>query len=142
MKKISFFKPNKSATGHAAFFSLNDRDFYLNMQKQTGWDSVKNNGIFKSDKDSDKIAIKFNIVELGSIIRAILYNEPFSTVHRFGDISTSISIQQYEKKNKAKAIGISISKNKNKFSISLDMNEATVLWVFCQNAILEMSESE
>lgn len=142
MKNISFYKPNPKVTGCAASFSFKNGECYMNMAKQVGWDTNTKKGSFKSDNAADKLAIKFNQFELGSIIRTILYGEDFSTVHMFEKVSTSITIKQYTKKNNDKAIGISISKNKQRYNISLDMNEATVLWVFCQNVIWEMSEAE
>jgi len=154
MKKISFYKPNPRNTGAAASFSVrnsinNEEDFYMNIVRQVSWDSDKRLGSFKSDDPSNKIAIKFNMVELGSIIRSILYKEEFSTVHMFDKVATSISFKQSEytksykgKDTTVKVLNINVSKNKEKYSVSLDFSEATVLWVFCQHAIILMSKAE
>lgn len=149
MKKISFYKPNPRNTGGAASFSIRDEDFYMNMVRQVSWDAGKKIGSFKSDDPLNAIAIKFSMVELGSIIRCILYKEEFSTVHMFDGTGTSISFKQSEytkqvkgKDVSVKVLNINVSKNKEKYSIALDLSEATVLWVFCQHAIILMSKSD
>jgi hypothetical protein len=144
MKSIVFYKPNPRNSGCAASLScgVNTRnqkiEFYLNMVKQVSWNAAERKGSFKSEDPNNKIALKFNITELGSLCYTIATGNDFSTVHRSESGMTSIKFAPYMKGDK-RAFGLSVSRNKNKFSIGFEENEAVVIDEFCRQSIRDIS---
>lgn len=140
MSSITFFKPTPKNTGSAGSFScrLNpaggENQCYLNLIKQNGWDQSRRVATFKG---GDDIAIKFNAVELGGIARALNNKEDFSTVHKFGETTTSIKMSWYNGK-----FSLSVSKGGKKFGIGLVPNECYVLSKFIDNAIIKLCEDK
>jgi hypothetical protein len=130
---IQIFKSNKSVTGHAASFSINSKEgsLYIQLIKQTGYNAEKHLGSFKG---GDKLNVKFNIWEVGSILDALLKNTTYKTVHKSTDRTTSVSVGPYFAQDDAKKIlGYSFSfsykdgEEQKRFSISLNSGEKVVI---------------
>jgi hypothetical protein len=127
---INIFKPNGSNSGHAAFFKYHPTTdmVFLEMIKQSNWDSVNKKGSFKQDrKDPAKfIAVKLSMFELGSIINCFERRTNFSTVHMGtnGSIGINLSVKDKVDRNTNQPIG-------KFFSLGVTRsNEAVVLREF------------
>jgi len=108
MKRIEFYKPQKSGAGTCATFdcvtSLEDakkNGFYINLLKQHSWDESTRNGSFKENVNNPEKhkKIKLNDLELCNFLYVLESNgeKKFSTVHKNGDKSTPIFFEPYIK---------------------------------------------
>lgn len=139
----TFFKPNPKSTGaliqfRTAFSEKSESyETYFTIVKQVSWDSERKVGSFKSEDKDNSVAIKVNLIELGSFIYSIRNNESYSTVHKSSEGMTSIKFGPFTRGDSS-MFGFSISKSKQKYSVSLTMQEAEVFNIFCQNAVALM----
>ena len=145
MSSIVFYKPTPTVKGSGAAFSCRPHrvdknyQFYMNIIRQVGWDAQRKIASFKSNDTNNEIAVKFNVVELGRICRALAKKEAFDTVHRFNETSTSIRMGWTDYRGKP-IFSISVSQNGEKYGIGLDANEAYVVSKFCDDAILKLCQ--
>lgn len=126
---IAIYKPNSKKTGTAVSFRLvafeDETTFMLEAVKQTGWDASKKLGSFK---DGEKIATKFNVFELGGMLRGLetefeVQGDGISKFyHRSASGQTSISFLSSEK-----GFGLGIIRGKSKFFCPLTRGELAVL---------------
>jgi hypothetical protein len=130
---IQLFKSNKSVTGHAATFSVNSKEgsLYIQIIKQTGYSAERHLGSFKG---GDKLNVKFNVWEVGSILDALAKNTTYKTVHKSAAKTTSVSVGPYFAQDDPKKIlGYSFSfsykegDEPKRFSISLNSGEKVVI---------------
>ena len=148
MSLITFYKPNPKVTGSVAGFSCRVHDnhkvyqFYLNIARQVSWDAKTRTARFRSEDSNNDIAIKFNAVELAGIIRALSSKENFSTVHKFQDTTTSISMKWFKREKGAPLFSISISRGGQKYGIGLSANESYVLSRFCDDSIIKLCQDK
>jgi hypothetical protein len=110
MKRIEFYKPQKSGSGTCATFecntSLEDQKkngFYVNLLKQHSWDDSSKTGSFKENVNQpDKHKkVKLTDLEICNILYVIESNgtKKFSTVHKNGEKTTPIFFEPYIKDN-------------------------------------------
>ena len=138
--KLNFYKPNRSGTGIAASFNVGlakkeeEPALFMNFVRQFSWNNETNQGSFKENaKDPQKtLSIKLNQIEAASLIRAIRNSTEFSTVHTYGDSTTSIKFGPYQKKNGVDAFSMSVSRNGDKFGLGLELGEAELLSQYLQ----------
>ncbi len=108
MKRIEFYKPQKTGNGTCATFdcvtSLEDpkkNGFYINLLKQHSWDESSRNGSFKENVNNPEKhkKVKINDLELCNILYVLESNgeKKFSTVHKNGDKTTPIFFEPYIK---------------------------------------------
>lgn len=108
MKRIEFYKPQKSGNGTCATFdcvtSLEDpkkNGFYINLLKQSGWDESTRTGSFKENvNDPEKHKkIKINDTEICNFLQVLEAGDKhkFSTVHKNGTKTTPIFFEPYIK---------------------------------------------
>lgn len=108
MKRIEFYKPQKSGNGTCATFehvtSAEDQKkngFYVNLLKQHSWNDSSKTGSFKENVNIPEKhkKIKLNDLELCNILYVLESNseKKFSTVHRNGDKNTPIFFEPYIK---------------------------------------------
>jgi len=108
MKRIEFYKPQKSGTGTCATFdcvtSLEDpkkNGFYVNLLKQHSWDDSTRNGSFKENVNNPEKhkKIKLNDLELCNFLYVLESGgeKKFSTVHKNGEKTTPIFFEPYIK---------------------------------------------
>jgi hypothetical protein len=110
MKRIDFYKPQKTGNGACATFECNTSTedpkkfgFYINVLKQHSWNEESRNASFKEnvgDPEKHKI-IKLNDIELCNFLYVLESNgeKKFSTVHKNGDKTTPIFFEPYLKDN-------------------------------------------
>lgn len=108
MKRIEFYKPQKSGNGTCATFECNTSQedtkkngFYINLLKQHSWDDSNKTGSFKENvniPDKHK-KIKLNDLEICSFLQVIESDSKrkFSTVHKNGNKTTPIFFEPYIK---------------------------------------------
>jgi len=148
MSSITFYKPTPKVTGAVAGFSCRVHEthkvhqFYLNIARQVSWDSSSRTARFRSEKPNNDIAIKFNAVELAGIVRALSKKEDFSTVHKFQETTTSISMKWFARSSGSPIFSISISRGGEKYGIGLSANEAYVLSKFCDDSIIKLCQDK
>lgn len=130
---IQLFKSNKSVTGHAATFSVNSKEgsLYIQIIKQTGYNAERHLGSFKG---GEKLNVKFNMWEVGSIVDALVRNATYKTVHKSQNKTTSVSVGPYfAPDDDKKILGYSFSfsykegDEPKRFSISLNSGEKVVI---------------
>jgi hypothetical protein len=108
MKRIEFYKPQKSGNGTCATFentsSSEDQKkngFYINLLKQHSWNDSSKTGSFKENVNNPEKhkKIKLNDLELCNILYVLESNseKKFSTVHKSGDKTTPIFFEPYIK---------------------------------------------
>jgi hypothetical protein len=108
MKRIEFYKPQKTGNGTCATFECNSSiedpkkaGFYINLLKQHSWDDVSKNGSFKENVNNPEKhkKIKLNDLELCNILYVLESNgeKKFSTVHKNADKVTPIFFEPYIK---------------------------------------------
>lgn len=110
MKRIEFYKPQKTGNGTCATFEYNNSiedakksGFYVNILKQSSWDDKTKTGSFKENvnKQDKHKKIKLNDLELCNILY-VLENgseKKFSTVHKNAEKTTPIFFEPYIKEN-------------------------------------------
>ena len=108
MKRIEFYKPQKSGNGTCATFECNTslednkkNGFYINLLKQHSWDDSSKTGSFKENvniPDKHK-KIKLNDLEICNLLQVLESNseKKFSTVHKNGEKTTPIFFEPYIK---------------------------------------------
>ena len=108
MKRIEFYKPQKSGNGTCATFECNTslednkkNGFYINLLKQHSWDDSSKTGSFKENvniPDKHK-KIKLNDLEICNLLQVLESNseKKFSTVHKKGEKTTPIFFEPYIK---------------------------------------------
>jgi hypothetical protein len=125
---LKIFKPNGKKTGHACHFQLTSsgesRGVYLEIIKQTGWNSSKKIGSFKG---GDKVILKFNEFEVADLIHSIETGKRTQFFHQSNGTSSSISFSEYIAGGESKGFGLFVSKNNKKFNIGLLHSEAVAL---------------
>jgi hypothetical protein len=108
MKRIEFYKPQKTGNGTCATFECNSTiedpkktGFYVNLLKQHSWDDSSKNGSFKENVNNPEKhkKIKLNDLELCNILYVLESNseKKFSTVHKNGEKVTPIFFEPYIK---------------------------------------------
>jgi hypothetical protein len=108
MKRIEFYKPQKSGNGTCATFentsSSEDQKkngFYINLLKQHSWSDSSKTGSFKENVNNPEKhkKIKLNDLELCNILYVLESNseKKFSTVHKSGEKTTPIFFEPYIK---------------------------------------------
>jgi hypothetical protein len=108
MKRIEFYKPQKSGNGTCATFenvtAIDDQKkngFYVNLLKQHSWNDSSKTGSFKENVNiaEKHKKIKLNDLELCNILYVLESNseKKFSTVHKNGDKTTPIFFEPYIK---------------------------------------------
>jgi hypothetical protein len=108
MKRIEFYKPQKTGNGTCATFECNSSiedpkkcGFYINILKQSSWDDKTRTGSFKENVNNpDKHKkIKLNDLELSNILYVLESGseKKFSTVHKNGEKTTPIFFEPYIK---------------------------------------------
>jgi len=108
MKRIEFYKPQKTGNGTCATFECNSSiedpkkaGFYINLLKQHSWDDSSKTGSFKENVNNPEKhkKIKLNDLELCNILYVLESNseKKFSTVHKNGDKTTPIFFEPYIK---------------------------------------------
>jgi hypothetical protein len=108
MKRIEFYKPQKSGNGTCATFentsSSEDQKkngFYINLLKQHSWNDSSKTGSFKENVNNPEKhkKIKLNDLELCNILYVLESNseKKFSTVHKSGEKTTPIFFEPYIK---------------------------------------------
>ena len=108
MKRIEFYKPQKTGNGTCATFECNTsledpkkNGFYINLLKQHSWDETSKTGSFKENVNNpDKHKkIKLNDLEICNLLQVIESNSErkFSTVHKSGNKTTPFFFEPYIK---------------------------------------------
>ena len=108
MKRIEFYKPQKSGNGTCATFEFNTntedvkkQGFYINILKQHSWDESSKTGSFKENVNNPEKhkKVKLTDLELCNILYVIESNgvKKFSTVHKNGEKVTPIFFEPYIK---------------------------------------------
>lgn len=145
MNPLSFYKPNKSNSGHAASFSSVNGNLFCSMIKQFSWDDQKRTGSFIGNKEdpSKNVSTKLSAAEAGSILNVIKNCTKFSTFHSSKDQTLNISFQPWiNPGGELAGFGFLIDKKSktdstagNKFNLTLTLGEAEVLGLFFQEYI-------
>ena len=108
MKRIEFYKPQKTGNGTCATFECNTsledpkkNGFYINLLKQHSWDETSKTGSFKENVNNpDKHKkIKLNDLEICNLLQVIESNSErkYSTVHKSGNKTTPFFFEPYIK---------------------------------------------
>jgi hypothetical protein len=108
MKRIEFYKPQKTGNGTCATFECNTsleddkkNGFYINLLKQHSWNDSTKTGSFKENVNNPEKhkKVKLNDLEICSFIQVIESNSErkFSTVHKSGEKTTPIFFEPYIK---------------------------------------------
>ena len=106
MKRIEFYKPQKSGNGAALTLECNTSNeddkkngFYVNILKQVSWNDETKNGSFKEnvDKPDKHKKVKLTDLELCAILDVLEKgkNGKFSTVHKLGEKTTPIFFEPF-----------------------------------------------
>jgi hypothetical protein len=159
MKNLQFYKPNKSNTGHACSFWVNE-DGTLNCSfiKQSGWNEKTRTGQFSANKDNPngRVISKLSEIEAAAIVSSIRRKTPLNLnykgedggfYHKSEKQILRISFKSmYDKENAKKHIGYSFtinkeapddSTNKSSFYIMLTHGEAELLAIYLEKAVNE-----
>ena len=99
MSLIQIYKPNAKTSGHALSVSVNaspskkdGRGIYIELIKQTTWDVNTKRGTFSG---GDKIKLKFNEVEIATIIDCVNSGREAKFFHDSGTVTTSIGFKPW-----------------------------------------------
>ncbi len=147
-----FYKANKSIKGCGCSLSLNSKDasVFIGLIKQTSYDEARHLGSFAS---GDKISIKCNLTEIGSLLDALNRNIVYSTVHKSNDGMTSIKFEPYVvgegEEKQQRGYGLYIYRKTGdkelKFLMPFNFAEAEILkeyFSFCIRQIFHTEYSE
>lgn len=138
---LTFYKGNKSVKGSLAAFSFNSKDqaVYLQLVRQTGYNSEKHLGSFK---DGARINLKFNTMELGAFLRTIRELKESKFFHTNPQKKTTINFAPYKPKDGNDFVGFGFratvqeqGKDNETFSIPFSFEEANILEEFFKNAL-------
>lgn len=137
--RLNFYKPNKSNTGTAISFNVNQEEkglsLYVSFVKQAGWNEQTRKGSFSENaKNPEKTAsLKLNETEAATIIRSVRTGSKFSTVHAYQGSNTSIMFGPYTKKTGDQALSFSIKKGEQSFLIGFELGEGELIAQFLEN---------
>jgi hypothetical protein len=145
---IHIYHPNKAIKGFACSFWYSQRDdsVYATIIKQSGWDTERDNGVFKANKDNPdgRVNIKLSFIECAAILECVDKNRQFKTFHDGDEKPKNIAFVPWNSKEGDKSqIGFSFSvtvgdkadTNKNSFYIGLNFAEARLIREFITNTI-------
>ncbi len=149
MKRLEFYKPQKSGNGACITFQCSAKDkeekkngFYVNILKQAGWNNETKNGAFKENVNNPEKhkKIKLNENEISNIIYVIESqgSKKFSTVHVNGENSTPIFFEPYLKDD----IFIGHLFKIGGISIALNMAESIALREYCKNSLANLFNND
>lgn len=133
---LSIYKPNSKNTGHAAHFTFSPESkcVYVNMIKQSSWNTQTKNGSFKQDtKDPTKvISAKFNAIELGKFVNSFERRVPVNLYHHSDNGDSKIYLipktQTNDNGSASNYFNLTISKGQDlNFFISFDEGETVAL---------------
>lgn len=143
---IHIYHPNKAVKGFATSFWYSERDdtIFATLIKQSGWDDVKQNGIFKGsiDDPNKKVNIKLEYTEISAILDCIDRGRPFTNFHDNDEFKKSISFTPWMGQDNA---GVAVQRGfsfsvtvqskqdstfKNSFYIGLTYAEARLIREF------------
>lgn len=134
----TFYKSNAAVKGALLGLSTNVKDgegsLFINLIKQSNYDSSRRIGEFKGEK----IAVKLSVFEVGSLIDVICNNRPFSTVHRnsYSDEKTMTQIyfepfapenKETKEKGEQKGFALKVIRGESKFFFGFSFGESQVL---------------
>lgn len=137
----TFYKSNAAVKGALLGLSTNIKDgdgaLFINVVKQSAYDSTRRIGQFQGEK----IAVKLSIFEVGNLLDVITNNRPFSTVHRnsYADEKTMTQIyfepfvpenKETKEKGEQKGFALRIIRGESKFFFGFSFGEAMVLRSF------------
>jgi hypothetical protein len=147
MKRLEFYKPNKSNSGACLTLQFrneppqeenkkdNKNGLYVNILKQASWNEQTRSGSFKANVDNPEKhkKIKLTETEIGNILHVINSKglAKFSTVHSRGDVKTQIFFEPYQKEDSLIGFIFRVSN----LSIALNMGEAELFSEYLKSGI-------
>jgi hypothetical protein len=142
MKRLEFYKPQKSGNGACITFQCSTgaedekkNGFYVNILKQSGWNADTRNGSFKENLNNPEKhkKIKLNEIEISNILLVLESSgqKKFSTVHVHGENSTPIFFEPYHRDEVFVGHVFKIGA----VSIALNMAESIALREYCKNSL-------
>jgi len=156
------YKPNSKNTGCAFNFYLtknkngNEPVFLIGAIKQFSWNDKTKTGSFEKNKGNPEkvINVKFTEFEAGEMLSCLRRRYEWSTIHRFEDNQTTISLSPWDKEKKVfdkvkkeqkfikiPAFGILLSRNgAETFRIPLEPGEVERLISFLTNYLKQLDD--
>lgn len=145
---LTFYKPNKVGKGSLVSFKIaagksTKEDFkegcvFVNMIRQTSWNSESHSGSFKG---GESISVKLNLFELGEMINICRRGGRFNTYHASASGGTNIIFSTWQDKETKQDLGYGFQiirekeGNKNTFQIGFKFGEGVVFEQFLKLAI-------
>lgn len=134
----TYYKPNSKNSGSLLNVAVQSKGrnnkgeetegaVYFSIVKQTGWDANNKNGSFK---DGNKINIKFNALEISSMIRVIEKEnaaDVYKFFHGFNDSKVSGEFKYLETESNGKSYKgfvLNITKGEEKFRSTFTLGES------------------
>ena len=129
---LQFYSANKSNTGAMSSWSFNSKDqsVWVRLIKQTGSNQSASGGTNGTYKGGAAINVKFNIDEVGGIIRSARVLEPVSFFHKNPNNQTTIRFAPFEVKGQngtSVRYGLSFKQGDLEFKIGLSIGQAEAL---------------
>lgn len=139
---LQFFKPNPKKTGHACNWELtssgDSAGVYLNLIKQSGWNTSTKTGSFK---DGARAKVKFNRMEIGGMLDAIERNVECKLFHTSKAGTSQITFKPFVMGGEQKGFSIAVNLKKagesksTLFGIATTYGETRVLENFFENCL-------
>lgn len=139
---LQFYSARKDVTGAMASWSFNSKDgsVWLRLMKQTGVKTSAGGGTNGTYAGGATVNVKFNIDEVGGIIRSARNLEKVSFFHKSPTTTTTINLNAYvvpasgtnpEKTN----YGLSVKQGQLEFKIGLSAGQAEALAQYLEFAL-------
>ncbi len=129
---LNFYSANKTNTGAMSSWSFNSKDqsVWVRLIKQTGSNQSASGGTNGTYKGGAAINVKFNVDEVGGIIRSARVLEPVSFFHQNPNNKTTIRFSPFEVKGQngtSVRYGLSFKQGDLEFKIGLSVGQAETL---------------